>query len=117
MGGGSVDGGHDPLISRHSFPRFLSSIGAGNEQFVEDGPDETDDLKSRIFRVRLAKRSVTNVLQKWIDEGNRMPPASELRHISKELRNSQRYKHALEVPFFVLLSVIKTNYVVADSPN
>lgn len=58
--------------------------------------DDDDDLKSRIFRLRLPKRSVTNVLQKWVGEGNTVT-ASELRSISKQLRKSQRYKHALEI--------------------
>lgn len=69
----------------------------GSELVDDDSnPEESDDLRSRIFRLRLPKRSVTNVLEKWIGEGNRVP-ASELRQISKELRRHQRYKHALEV--------------------
>ncbi|XP_039174264.1 pentatricopeptide repeat-containing protein At5g09450, mitochondrial isoform X2 [Eucalyptus grandis] len=77
--------------------RFLSSGGLGNE-LVEDAVvvEGSDDLKSRIFRLRLPKRSVTNVIQKWVGEGNEVS-APELRQISKELRKSQRYKHALEV--------------------
>ncbi|KAF8032084.1 hypothetical protein BT93_D1101 [Corymbia citriodora subsp. variegata] len=77
--------------------RFLSSGGLGSE-LVEDAVvvEGSDDLKSRIFRLRLPKRSVTNVIQKWVGEGNETS-ASELRQISKELRKSQRYKHALEV--------------------
>ncbi|KAK4742347.1 hypothetical protein SAY87_000348 [Trapa incisa] len=80
-----------------SFSRFLSSGGLGSEQ-LEDAPDaeERDDLRSRVFRLRLPKRSVTNVLEKWAAEGNRIP-ASELRQISKELSRHQRFKHALEV--------------------
>lgn len=77
--------------------RFLSSGGLGNE-LVEDAVvvEGSDDLKSRIFSLRLPKRSVTNVIQKWVGEGNEVS-APELRQISKELRKSQRYKHALEV--------------------
>ena len=55
-----------------------------------------DDLRSRIFRLRLPKRSATNILQKWVLEGNTIV-VSELRDISKELRRSERFKHALEV--------------------
>lgn len=67
-------------------------------ELVEDAEvvEGGDVLKSRIFRLRLPKRSVTNVIQKWVGEGNGIS-ASELRQISKELRKSQRYKHALEV--------------------
>ncbi|GFY95490.1 hypothetical protein Acr_10g0008750 [Actinidia rufa] len=66
------------------------------EQIDENG--EEDDLRSRIFRLRLLKRSATNVLQKWASEG-RETTVSDLRHISGELRQSRRFKHALEVYF------------------
>ncbi|CAI9765385.1 unnamed protein product [Fraxinus pennsylvanica] len=61
---------------------------------TEEG--QKDDLKSRIFRLRLPKRSATNILQKWISEGNKIS-TSDLRSISRDLRTSHRYKHALEV--------------------
>ncbi|KAK1302812.1 Pentatricopeptide repeat-containing protein [Acorus calamus] len=54
-----------------------------------------DDMKSRVFRLRLPKRSATNALQRWVDEGREVS-LPELRNISKELRRAQRYKHALE---------------------
>ncbi|CAH9084642.1 unnamed protein product [Cuscuta epithymum] len=60
------------------------------------GEEEQDDLKDRIFRLRLPKRSATHVIQKWVDEGRRVA-VSDLRHISQELRKSRRYKHALEI--------------------
>lgn len=63
--------------------------------------ENEDDLKGRIFRLRLPKRSVTNVIDKWVREGNAVS-ASELRHISKELRKSQRFKHALEVRLMLI---------------
>lgn len=55
-----------------------------------------DDLTSRIMRLRLPKRSAINVLHRWVSEGNRIT-ISDLRQISKDLRKSQRYKHALEI--------------------
>ncbi|KAL1196288.1 Pentatricopeptide repeat-containing protein [Cardamine amara subsp. amara] len=58
--------------------------------------EEKDDLRSRIFRLILPKRSATTVLEKWIGEGNQIT-LNELRDISKELRRTRRYKHALEV--------------------
>ncbi|KAJ6420752.1 hypothetical protein OIU84_028168 [Salix udensis] len=82
--------------------RFLSSGGASRSasEFLEEeelnSKENEDDLKGRIFRLRLPKRSATNVIDKWVREGNAVS-ASELRHISKELRKSQRFKHALEV--------------------
>lgn len=82
--------------------RFLSSGGAlrSESEFLEEeelkSKENEDDLKGRIFRLRLPKRSVTNVIDKWVREGNTVS-ASELRHISKELRKSQRFKHALEI--------------------
>ncbi|KAJ6734427.1 hypothetical protein OIU79_001649 [Salix purpurea] len=81
--------------------RFLSSGGAlrSASEFLEEeelnSKENEDDLKGRIFRLRLPKRSVINVIDKWVREGNAVS-ASELRHISKELRKSQRFKHALE---------------------
>ncbi|WCJ18818.1 Pentatricopeptide repeat-containing protein At5g09450 mitochondrial [Euphorbia peplus] len=74
------------------FRRLLSS---GAEIAVEDS-NEDDDLRCRIFRLRLPKRSATNIIQKWINEGNSVT-AAELRNISKELRKYQRFKHALEI--------------------
>uniref|UniRef100_A0A7N0URU1 Pentatricopeptide repeat-containing protein n=1 Tax=Kalanchoe fedtschenkoi TaxID=63787 RepID=A0A7N0URU1_KALFE len=82
--------------------RGLSS-GAVTSDYVEDASDGgeaadevADDLKSRILRLRLPKRSATNVIQKWVSEGNGVTD-SQLRDISKELRRCQRYKHALEI--------------------
>ncbi|KAB5516033.1 hypothetical protein DKX38_026681 [Salix brachista] len=82
--------------------RFLSSGGAlrsASESLEEEelnSKENEGDLKGRIFRLRVPKRSVTNVIDKWVREGNAVS-ASELRHFSKELRKSQRFKHALEV--------------------
>ncbi|XP_050384275.1 pentatricopeptide repeat-containing protein At5g09450, mitochondrial-like [Argentina anserina] len=75
--------------------RFFSSSGVLSESF-QDSSEEVDDLKTRMMRVRLAKRSVTNVLEKWVHQGNQIT-VSELRQISKDLRMSHRHKHALEV--------------------
>ncbi|XP_062077051.1 pentatricopeptide repeat-containing protein At5g09450, mitochondrial isoform X1 [Humulus lupulus] len=83
-----------PFFSNGGFCRQLSS-GASSADIVADYV-EKDDLKSRIFRLRQPKRSVANVLQKWINEGNQIN-ISELRQISKDLRKFQRYKHALEI--------------------
>ncbi|KAG9157609.1 hypothetical protein Leryth_014136 [Lithospermum erythrorhizon] len=55
-----------------------------------------DDLKTRIFCLRMPKRSATNVLERWVGEGRKID-ISDLRSISKELRQSQRFKHALEI--------------------
>ncbi|XP_057502123.1 uncharacterized protein LOC130785935 isoform X2 [Actinidia eriantha] len=81
------------------------------EQIDENG--EEDDLRSRIFRLRLPKRSATNVLQKWASEG-RETTVSDLRHISGELRQSRRFKHALEVYFLSLSHSISS--LVAEFP-
>lgn len=69
------------------------AIDGSRDEFAED---DKDDLKSRIFRLRLPKRSVTNVLEKWVNEGRQIT-ISDLRAISRDLRRSHRYKHALEV--------------------
>uniref|UniRef100_A0ACD5V7D3 Uncharacterized protein n=1 Tax=Avena sativa TaxID=4498 RepID=A0ACD5V7D3_AVESA len=57
---------------------------------------EDDDLRSRVFRLRLAKRSATEALDRWASEG-RAAPAPELRRIARDLSRARRYKHALEV--------------------
>ncbi|XP_074285942.1 pentatricopeptide repeat-containing protein At5g09450, mitochondrial-like [Silene latifolia] len=67
----------------------------------ESGDDDVsqtldDDLRSRIFRLRLPKRSATNIIQKWVNEGNSVT-LPQLRLISRDLRKSHRYKHALEI--------------------
>ncbi|CAL1381316.1 unnamed protein product [Linum trigynum] len=97
---------HPPLAAEKLiFGRFLTSSVPGGEQAVLDEEDEFrstgqgsngDDLRSRILRLRLPKRSATNVIENWVREGNPVM-SSELRAISRELRKSQRYKHALEL--------------------
>jgi hypothetical protein len=77
------------------FSKSYNADAAIGNSLVEES-EEKDDLKSRIFRLRLPKRSATTVLEKWIGEGNQMT-INELREISKELRRTRRYKHALEV--------------------
>ncbi|GAV79703.1 PPR domain-containing protein/PPR_2 domain-containing protein, partial [Cephalotus follicularis] len=79
--------------------RLLSSSGAlSSQEIVEEAEilQEKDDLKGRIFRLRLPKRSATNVIERWVSEGNTVT-ISDLRCISKDLTRSQRYKHALEI--------------------
>lgn len=86
-------------ISGRGGRRLFASMAAKNEvvNLEEDsGVEEKDDLRSRIFRLRHPKRSVIDVIEKWVGEGNGVS-ASELRRILKDLRKSQRYKHALEV--------------------
>ncbi|ESR34081.1 hypothetical protein CICLE_v10006919mg [Citrus x clementina] len=93
--------------------RFLSSGSSQNECLDEEtsNSDGKDDLKSRIFRISLPKRSATNVIQRWVSEGNQAT-VSELRHILKELRKSQRYKHALEISEWM---VTHKEFVLSDS--
>ncbi|CAN6241555.1 unnamed protein product [Urochloa humidicola] len=71
-------------------PFFSSVAAAAGEE--EDG----DDLRGRIFRLGLAKRSATAALEKWSAEG-RAAPVEELRRIARDLSRVRRYKHALEV--------------------
>ncbi|CAL5434327.1 unnamed protein product [Camellia sinensis] len=93
---------------QRTLSRSLSSSNASRNEVVveeshtsqdeehQDGNGEDDDLKSRIFRLRLPKRSASNVLQKWVSEGRKIT-TSDLRRISGDLRKSRRYKHALEI--------------------
>ncbi|KAF6173951.1 hypothetical protein GIB67_039902 [Kingdonia uniflora] len=48
--------------------------------FCDDESNNEKDLKSRIFKLRLPKRSATTALQKWVSEGNKIA-ISELRNI------------------------------------
>ncbi|KAI4318720.1 hypothetical protein MLD38_032391 [Melastoma candidum] len=92
---GDASGGGGSYVSR----RMLASITAENKAVDLDegcGVEERDDLRSRIFRLRHPKRSAVDVIGKWVGEGNGVS-APELRRILKDLRKSQRYKHALEV--------------------
>ncbi|KAM2096065.1 hypothetical protein COP2_018853 [Malus domestica] len=67
---------------------LLSSRGAGavNAEFVQDY-EESDNLNSRVFRLRQPKRSASNVPQRWVSEGNPIS-ISDLRQISKDLSKS-----------------------------
>ncbi|KAL5705462.1 hypothetical protein ACHQM5_023761 [Ranunculus cassubicifolius] len=81
---------------------------------LHDNPEQSkpdDDLKSRIFRVRLPKRSATNALENWVNEGNKVT-INELRDIAKELRRAHRYKHALEISEWM---VRNPDFEVSDS--
>ncbi|KAK3034797.1 hypothetical protein RJ639_033702 [Escallonia herrerae] len=84
---------------------------SAEEETDYDGVGGVDDLKSRIFSLRLPKRSASNVIQRWVNEGNRVT-ISELRIISKELRRSQRYKHALELSEWI---VTRDEFEASDS--
>ncbi|KAK2662909.1 hypothetical protein Ddye_001483 [Dipteronia dyeriana] len=94
------------------FSRFLSSRALKSE-FFEDASNsqEKNDLRSRIFSLRLPKRSAINVIHRWVSEGNQTT-VFELRQILKDLRNSQRYKHALEISEWI---VSHEEYVTSDS--
>ncbi|KAI9178123.1 hypothetical protein LWI28_022988 [Acer negundo] len=97
-----------------SFPysRFLSS-GALKSEFFEDSSNsqKKNDLRSRIFSLRLPKRSAINVIHRWVSEGNKTN-ILELRQILKDLRNSQRYKHALEISEWI---ITHEEFVTSDS--
>ncbi|CAA2950954.1 Hypothetical predicted protein [Olea europaea subsp. europaea] len=84
-----------------------------HEEHADYNPEEgqKDDLKSRIFRLRLPKRSATNILQKWTSEGNKIT-ISDLRSISRDLRKSHRYKHALEISEWM---ISHEEYELSDS--
>ncbi|VFQ78234.1 unnamed protein product [Cuscuta campestris] len=86
--------------------------GGGGDEEEEEG---VDDLKARIFRLRLPKRSATHVIQRWLGEG-RCVTASDLRHISRDLRQSRRYKHALEISEWMVSNndneILDTDYAI-----
>lgn len=70
---------------------------AGEDAESSSSPMEaSDDLRSRIFRLKFPKRSATSAIEKWIAEG-RKATAPELRSIARDLKKSQRFKHALEI--------------------
>ncbi|KAJ0011449.1 hypothetical protein Pint_33401 [Pistacia integerrima] len=95
-----------------SHSRFLSSGVLASDVLEESSSSKgKDDLKTRIFRLRLPKRSVINVIKKWVTEGNQTT-MFELRQIQKELRKSQRYKHALEISEWM---VTHEEFALSDS--
>ncbi|KFK25252.1 hypothetical protein AALP_AA8G088000 [Arabis alpina] len=96
------------------FSKLYSADAAIGGSLVEESlkSEEKDDLRSRIFRLRLPKRSVTTVLEKWIGEGNQIT-VNELRDISRELRKTRRFKHALEVTEW-MVQYEETNISDAD---
>ncbi|KAK9166239.1 hypothetical protein Scep_001430 [Stephania cephalantha] len=104
---------HLSIDRRIGVPRSLSSTVLESDA-IEDSIKD-DDLKSRIFRLRLPKRSATTALQNWVAEGNRVT-ISELRNIGKELRKRQRYKHALEISEWMVsheeFELLESDYAV-----
>ncbi|KAG8368619.1 hypothetical protein BUALT_Bualt15G0064200 [Buddleja alternifolia] len=97
-----------PFRSISSSSEAIKHEGNVDDEFTVE---EKDDLKSRIFRLRLPKRSAINVLQKWINEGHSIT-VSDLRSISKDLRKSHRYKHALEISEWM---ISHDEYQLSDS--
>ncbi|XP_010942641.3 pentatricopeptide repeat-containing protein At5g27460 [Elaeis guineensis] len=85
-------------FARFESPRpFFSGPSRAEAVAIEEEPAaRPEDLRSRLFRLRFPKRSATVVLDKWVGEGRKVT-ASELRQIAKDLKRSQRYKHALEI--------------------
>ncbi|KAG6495868.1 hypothetical protein ZIOFF_043698 [Zingiber officinale] len=85
-----------PLSLRQPSRPLSSGLANSQGLAVEEEPAAlVDDLRSRIFRLRLPKRSAMDALDRWVGEG-RTVTASELREITKDLRKSKRFKHALE---------------------
>ncbi|XP_042402951.1 pentatricopeptide repeat-containing protein At5g27460-like isoform X1 [Zingiber officinale] len=86
-----------PLSLRQPSRPLSSGLANSQGLAVEEEPAAlVDDLRSRIFRLRLPKRSAMDALDRWVGEG-RTVTASELREITKDLRKSKRFKHALEI--------------------
>lgn len=92
----SVLAGHGPFSSEAA-TTAAPAAAVDDRKLAATGEDDgDDDLRSRIFRLGLAKRSATAALEKWSSEG-RAAPAAELRRIARDLSRVRRYKHALEV--------------------
>ncbi|KAL6845718.1 hypothetical protein ACP4OV_024293 [Aristida adscensionis] len=96
----SILAGHDCRFSSsssHAAPAAVAGEDHGVAVAVATRVEEEgDDLRTRLFRLGLAKRSATAALEKWAGEG-RATPAAELRRIARDLSRARRYKHALEV--------------------
>jgi hypothetical protein len=91
----SVLAGHGPFSSEAAATP-APAAAVDDRAVAAGGVEDGDDLRSRIFRLGLAKRSATAALDKWSGEG-RAAPAAELRRIARDLSRVRRYKHALEV--------------------
>ncbi|KAK8952135.1 Pentatricopeptide repeat-containing protein [Platanthera zijinensis] len=100
-GPGPIGSGRHHILAR-SFSSTAEPTSDGVRLVGDDAESSSypmeapDDLRSRILRLRFPKRSATSVIEKWIAEG-RKATAPELRHIVRDLKKSQRFKHALEI--------------------
>ncbi|KAJ1271253.1 hypothetical protein BS78_06G115000 [Paspalum vaginatum] len=92
----SVLAGHGPFFSSEAATTPAPAAAVDDGAVAATGEEDGDDLRGRIFRLGLAKRSATAALEKWSGEG-RAAPAAELRRIARDLSRVRRYKHALEV--------------------
>uniref|UniRef100_A0A9I9DH80 Pentatricopeptide repeat-containing protein At5g09450, mitochondrial n=1 Tax=Cucumis melo TaxID=3656 RepID=A0A9I9DH80_CUCME len=83
-----------PVFNEANISNYCSHGALRSESFDDSvNSEEFNDLKSRIFQLRLPKRSAIRVLERWTSEGNQVT-ITELRNISKELRKIQRVSRA-----------------------
>jgi hypothetical protein len=94
--GGSGPPLRSALAGRGAFSSEAATTPAPAVAAAATGEEYGDDLRSRIFRLGLAKRSATAALERWSGEG-RAAPAEELHRVARDLSRVRRYKHALEV--------------------
>ncbi|GMY07008.1 pentatricopeptide repeat-containing protein At5g27460 [Fagus crenata] len=73
------------IYSKSSPTNVIAQPGIGKNELVRE-----------IFRLKSPKRSVIALLQNRFEQGHKLS-VSELRRISRQLLNSKRYEHALEI--------------------
>ena len=78
-----------------------SAIGAATKNDADAGGSAgRETLGKRLLKLVYPKRNAVIAIRKWKEEG-RTVRKFELSHVVKELRKLRRYKHALEVSFFL----------------
>ena len=90
---------HGPFFSSEAAPTPAPAAAAGAE---EDG----DDLRGRIFRLGLAKRSATAALEKWSSEGRAAPAASRATSAAPAATSTpSRFGSQLNDPFRIPIAL------------
>ncbi|KAM3343627.1 pentatricopeptide repeat-containing protein, mitochondrial [Capsicum galapagoense] len=82
---------------KNVFTRFYVSTP---NNYLYKNPTKRDSLYRRISPIGDPKVSIVPVLDQWIKEGKHVVK-EELQSIIKELRSFRRYKHALEVSYWM----------------
>jgi hypothetical protein len=88
--GGSGPPLRSALAGRGAFSSEAATTPAPAVAAAATGEEYGDDLRSRIFRLGLTKRSATAALERWSGEG-RAAPTKELHRVARDLSRVRRF--------------------------